>query len=113
MYDPRALKELARATALQLGAADVRVAGAQDDGALREKLRASFARGDLATWPYDDTYARKAADPSQLLEGARSVICIAVPYASGEPATLPLQGRVSSYAWSSDYHLRVRALLQA
>lgn len=112
VFDPVALKELARAKALELGASDVRIAAADGDSALRETLRAAFARGDLATWPYDETYARKASDPSELLPGARSVICVAVPYGSDEPPMQPLQGRVSSYAWSSDYHYRVKSLLQ-
>ena len=90
----------------------MRVASAQDDAQLRETLRASFARGDLATWPYDDAYASKAADPSHVLDGARSVICIAVPYAGDAPAPAPMEGRVSNYARSGDYHRRVKQLLQ-
>src|SRR5207248_392514 len=66
---------------------------------------------DLATWPYDESYAAKAADPSCILEGARSVICIAVPYAAESAATLPLQGRVSNYVGSGDYHARMKRLL--
>lgn len=71
----------------------------------------SFARGDLATWTYDESYARAAADPSRILEGARSVVCLAFPYATPTPDRPPLHGRVSNYAWSLDYHKRVRAVL--
>jgi epoxyqueuosine reductase len=110
--DPVAIKQLAREKALELGAADVRVASATDGGAVRAALRESFARGDLATWPYDDEYARKAADPSHVLADARSVICIAVSYGGDAPRVRPMEGRVSNYAWSSDYHHRVKALLR-
>jgi epoxyqueuosine reductase len=96
------------------GAAAMAIAPAVADAATRERLRASFARGDLATWGYDDDYARRAADPSALLHGARSVICLAFPYATQAPdAREPLRGRVSNYAWSPDYHRRVHGALCA
>lgn len=90
----------------------MRVSPASDSGDLRAALRASFARGDLATWPYDEAYASKAADPSHVLTGARSVICVAVPYAAETTEPRRLQGRVSNYVGASDYHHRVRTLLQ-
>lgn len=110
--DPASIKALAVVAARERGAADVRVVQAFPDDASRERLASSFARGDLATWPYDDDYARTASDPSAILAGARSVICIAVPYASPPPKHGPLEGRVSNYAWSQDYHHKLRALLR-
>lgn len=106
-----ALKRLACETARELGAADVRVAPAHADEAAREAMRAAFARGDFTTWRYDDDYARKAASPEHVLAGAQSVICIAMPYRTEQPAPAPLSGRVSNYAWSSDYHQRVKSIL--
>ena len=50
---------------------------------------------------------RAEHDPGELLRGARSVICVAVPYATPEPAGGRLHGRVSNYAWSPDYHRRL------
>jgi epoxyqueuosine reductase len=107
-----AIKALARDAAIRLGASDVRVAPASDSGELRAALRASFARGDFATWPYDDAYAVKASDPAHVLAGARCVICIAVPYSADAPGSLPLHGRVSSYVGAGDYHHRVKDLLR-
>jgi epoxyqueuosine reductase len=109
--DPVEIKRMAVEAARSLGAGDVRVAPAFDDAASRERMREAFARGDFATWGYGDGYARRAADPAALLSGARSVICVAVPYATAPPAPRHLRGRVSNYAWSADYHRRVRALL--
>jgi len=106
-----AIKRLACEKARELGAADVRVAPAHPDEAAREAMRAAFARGDFTTWRYDDDYARKASSPEHVLAGAQSVICIAVPYRTQEPAPAPLTGRVSNYAWSQDYHHRVKAML--
>ncbi len=89
----------------------MRVAPAHTDETARQAMRAAFARGDFTTWRYDDDYARKASAPEHVLVGARSVICIAMPYRTGEPDRAPLSGRVSNYAWSADYHRRVKALL--
>jgi epoxyqueuosine reductase len=108
------LKELAIRTAREHGAAEVRVTEALVDEEGRRRMHASFARGDLRTWAYDGAYADRANDPSALLSGARSVICLAFPYATPAPQTLaPLQGRVSNYAWSNDYHRRIRVVLDA
>ena len=85
---------------------------ARVDDEARNRMRASFARGDLETWGYGDGYADAATDPASLLEGARRVVCIAVPYRTPPPRRRsPLSGRVSNYAWSSDYHRQMRALL--
>ncbi|MGA8099189.1 MAG: tRNA epoxyqueuosine(34) reductase QueG [Candidatus Cybelea sp.] len=112
--DPANIKKGAIRKALELGAGAVRVASALPDEESRRRMQESFSRGDLSTWGYGAEYARRASDPSELLRGARSVVCIAVPYATSQPERrAPLQGRVSNYAWSSDYHRRLRALLRA
>jgi len=110
--DLDALKRLACEAALARGAAAVRVADAREDSAAARAMREAFARGDFATWPYDDTYAAKAADPQHVLDGARAVICIAFPYRTGQPPAPPLSGRVSNYAWSADYHHRIKTVLR-
>ncbi len=112
MPDAARIKVLAVEKARQLGARDVRVAPAFVDARSRERMRAAFKRGDLQSWGYSDEYARRACDPHDLLREARSVVCIAMSYATAEPdGYQPLHGRVSNYAWSSDYHVRVHALL--
>ena len=90
----------------------VRVADAEIDVETRARMRASFQRGDLLTWGYGDAYADAAADPLHILDRARSVICVAIPYARFVPSRVPKgSGQVSKYAWSRDYHARVRAIL--
>jgi epoxyqueuosine reductase QueG len=81
-YDGAAIKDRVREKALKLGASDVRVTAADETAGMQREMSEAFARGDFATWPYDESYAAKAANPSCILEGARSVICIAVPYAA-------------------------------
>lgn len=110
-FDAQAIKARAVAVALELGASEARVTDAVEDAVARDRMREAFARGDFATWGYDDDYAARAADPRTILRDARSVICIAVPYASGEPERSRLRGRVSNYAWSHDYHVRLRRML--
>ncbi len=109
-----AIKDRAVRRAVELGAGDVRVVAARRDEESRRRMAAAFERGDLATWSYDGEYARRATDPAALLPKAQSVLCVAVPYATAPPsARSRLRGRVSNYAWSRDYHGRLRALLGA
>jgi len=112
--DPGLVKERAVRIAFELGAGAVRVAPALRDDFTRRAMEESFARGDLSTWAYDGAYARRASDPRELLAGARSVICVAMPYATEEERDgRPLCGRVSNYAWSADYHAEMQRLLRA
>jgi epoxyqueuosine reductase len=101
------------AAARECGAQAVRIAPALADATTRARMREALARGDLATWSYDDAYADAASDPQTLLPGARSVVCIAVAYATPVPRERPGRGRVSAYAWSRDYHRRMQATLRA
>ena len=111
-FDAAALKREITDLALRLGASDVRVTGASESPETLDAMRDAFSRGDMQTWGYAESYARKAAQPSTLLENARSVICVALPYRTQRPAIAPLQGRVSNYAWSPDYHRRMQAMLR-
>jgi epoxyqueuosine reductase len=102
------------AAALLAGAAAVRVTAARRDERARERMAAAFARGDFATWPYGAEYAARASTPRSLLAEARSIVCVAVPYASAPPpGRAPLTGRVSNYAWPADYHATLRAILES
>jgi epoxyqueuosine reductase len=50
--------------------------------------------------------------PDQLLEGAKSVLMLAVNYRTAEPVEPgPGQARVSRYAWGADYHEVIRRRL--
>jgi epoxyqueuosine reductase len=103
-----AVKALAR----DCGAAAVRIASADADPAARARMRDALTRGDLATWSYDAAYADAATDPASLLPGARSIVCVAIPYATPVPRERRGHGRVSAYAWSRDYHRRMQTALR-
>jgi len=110
---PAALKERVIAAAREAGASAVAIAAAEDDGQARAHFVASVGRGDFATWPYDDAYAERAASPAALLPNAKSLVCIAIPYATEAPKErAPLTGRVSNYAWATDYHRYARDVLR-
>jgi len=109
--DPAALRRLVLQAARDAGASACAIAAATPDDATAARFGASVARGDLATWPYDGAYAARASDPAATLPGARSIVCVAVAYATPAPPRRPLRGRVSNYAWSRDYHARLHAVL--
>lgn len=99
--------------AARCGIDRLRVTAARADAVTRERMKAAFERGDLATWGFDGERARLASDPETVLPGARSVICVAVGYDTEPPKEQPpLSGRVSRYAWSLDYHRTLRTALE-
>lgn len=78
----------------------------------REHLQAYrrwLDRGDHAGMAYmvrPDRVARRE-DPSLILPGVRSVLCVAVNYYPGPPPAPSddgPRGRISNYAWGIDYH---------
>ncbi len=80
---------------------------AEPPGAARfdEWLAAGYA-GQMQ-WLPDRADAYK--HPAHVLDGARSVVMLAMNYRTADPAaTQPGQGRVSRYAWGADYHDLIR-----
>jgi epoxyqueuosine reductase len=77
-----------------------------------------FLRGWLANGYAGDMkylYDERRADPQLVLEGARSLIAVALNYNTAQPRTLhaqtanrtadePPRGWISRYAWGDDYH---------
>ena len=64
--------------------------------------------GSHAGMAYLEKYPEIRRDPRLLLEGARSIICVAFPYYSSEPFSLP----IARYARGRDYHEVVREMLE-
>ncbi len=76
------------------------------------RFQAWLAAGMAGTMHYFDSRRAAYEHPSHVLAGARSMVILALPYASSDPADIePGQGRVARYAWNADYHLVVRARL--
>lgn len=107
----RRYREIARTAAFDAGASQIAFTDAAPDERSRSFAREAFARGDYATWPYDDAYARAASDPHTVFAQARSVVCVALAFAHPPPPKrAPSTGRVSNYAWGADYHRTMRDL---
>jgi epoxyqueuosine reductase len=109
-----ALTEALKRRAGQLGFARVGVCPAvAPPGAAR--LDEWLARGYAGEMDY--IASRRAAydHPRHVLDGVRSIVMMALPYRTAEPAPLtPGRGRVARYAWGAiDYHDLVRERLHA
>jgi epoxyqueuosine reductase len=78
-----------------------RVGGAPRGDFLHEWLSRDF-HGEMA---YMARGPERRMDPSKLLPGARSIVCVAKNYQSpGVHSEDPRVGRISRYAWGDDYH---------
>ena len=75
----------------------------RDERAAVERVRQGLMDG--LPW-YTEERVRKANRPQSLLEGAKSVVSLAVSYNTGEPDDDDdaLRGKVARYAWGDDYH---------
>jgi epoxyqueuosine reductase len=64
-----------------------------------------LARGYGASMQWMARDASRRADPRELLEGARTVVAVALNYYTPhEHSNEPRTGKVSRYAWGDDYH---------
>ena len=100
------LKARVKQCALDLGFDLVRVTTAEpflrDERAAVERVRQGLMDG--LPW-YTEDRVRKANRPESLLEGAKSVVSLAVSYNTGDPEEdSALRGKVARYAWGDDYH---------
>jgi epoxyqueuosine reductase len=72
-----------------------------------------LAAGYAGTMDYLPARAEAYSHPRHVLDGVRSLLMLALPYRTVEPETPQrAQGRVSRYAWGTDYHLVAREKLE-
>ena len=97
------VKDYARPLGFDLVGITTAEAFLRDEEAAVERIRAGMM-GDLP-W-YTEERVHKATHPRALLEGARSVISLAISYLHAEPeqSDSGLSGKVARYAWGDDYH---------
>lgn len=94
--------------ALDMGFASVGVVAAGPVGqGERERFERWLAAGMHASMSYMAKHRAERFDPSVLVPGARSVLCLAVPYhpAQAEKAG---QGQVAAFARGRDYHKTIK-----
>lgn len=79
-----------------------------------DAFRRWIGRGEHGPMGYLAEDVERRLDPGALVPGARSVICVADRYADGRPdRRIPGHGRIARYARGEDYHVVVRARLEA
>jgi len=99
MTSPDERTDAVKTAAIEAGFARVGIAPVEAaDG---EVFRGWLAHGRHGEMAYLARNVAKRLDPAQLVPGARSVICLAVPYT---PATPPGDTLVARYARGRDYH---------
>ena len=78
-----------------------------------DRLREWLANGYHGEMTYLETRADAYQDPKSILSGVRSIVMLGLNYRTREPVEPPPGfGRVSRYAWGTDYHDRIRERLQ-
>ena len=83
----------------------------RDEQASIERIRQGLMDG--LPW-YTEERVHRATHPGVLLEGAKSVISLAISYNTGAPEArdgVPA-GRVARYAWGDDYHKLIKSKLR-
>ena len=75
----------------------------RDEAAALKRIRDGHMDG--YSW-YTEDRVRRANRPQELLQGAKSVISLALSYNTGEPNSPDEQprGKIARYAWGDDYH---------
>ena len=112
------MEDRIKSLALELGFDRVGIADARpfvrDERAALERTREGLMDG--LPW-YTEERVRRMNRPELLLEGARSVISLAISYDTGPPTSsddesTTLRGRVAKYAWGRDYHNVIKSKLR-
>lgn len=112
MVSATAIKEYA----YELGFSSVRITGAASFPEAKRVLKERIAQGLMDGLPwFTAERADVSCDPAALLPEASSIIALAMCYLSEQPAESlegGPRGRISRYAWGSDYHDLIKAKLQ-
>lgn len=102
--DPASLTADLKTEALRLGFGLVGVCPAVTPQGLHHFYQ-WLARGYAGEMRYLPDRADAYSHPRHVLDGARSVVVVAMPYCTSNPQEPSAgEGRISRYAWGSDYH---------
>jgi epoxyqueuosine reductase len=109
------LTALLRQKALELGFAKVGIVAAEPflfgEG---ERLKAWLSLGYQAEMAWMVTHLEKRLDPASLMEGTKSIVCVAMNYYTPDEydATDPAALKIAKYARGTDYHYVVKDRLK-
>lgn len=85
------------------------IAPARAEPGVRAAALRALVEGRLAGMGWmDQAWLERATEPARFLEGARSLLVVALPNHAPAPGPAPAEeaarGRVARYAWGRDYH---------
>ena len=106
------IEHTVKSLALEIGFDRVGITDAgpfvRDEAVAIERVRDGLMDG--LPW-YTEERVRRMNRPRLLLEGARSVISLALSYNTGDPPddAAGLRGKIARYAWGRDYHSLIKA----
>lgn len=113
---PAEITQAIKTSALTIGFDRVGVTLAEPLAAA-EHYRSWLAHGYAGTMGYLARNADLRANPRGLLDGARSIICVALNYHRSDPSLPPdpncATGKVAQYARGRDYHVILRQMLES
>ncbi len=104
--------KIIKAEALNLGFDDCGISAVQYITENNAFLTSWLEKGYNAGMKYLSTNLEKRADPSKLVEGAKSVISVILNYYTEKQQKDPDAPKISKYAYGKDYHRVVRAKLE-
>ncbi len=101
-----------KSKALDLGFLDVKFARAEFMEAEAEKLKQWLDMNYHGQMSYMENHFEKRTDPTQLVEGAQSVICLSYNYYTQELQSDNSAPKISKYAYGRDYHKVIKKKLK-
>lgn len=102
-----------REEALRLGFEFIGFARAEKLDEEARRLEAWLRQGAHGNMTYMERHFDLRIDPTKLVPGARSVICLTYPYDTYRRQSDPEAPKISRYAYGQDYHHVVRDKLRA
>ncbi len=106
------MKEQIRTEAHRLGFDFVGFARAEQLDEPARRLEAWLRQGGHGQMAYMERYFDLRIDPTKLVPGAKTVICLAFNYHNPAQQTDPEAPKISQYAYGEDYHHVVREKLK-
>lgn len=76
------------------------------------RLESWLKKGFHGEMSYMENHFDKRLDPRKLVDGAKSVISLALNYYSGQQQLDPLAPKISQYAYGDDYHFIIKDKLK-
>ena len=104
--------ELIRSMAIEEGFLLAAFAKAEEMEPEREKLKQWLDLGYHGTMSYMENHFEKRTDPTKLVPGAKSIICLAYNYHTDTKQSDSKAPRISTYAYGRDYHKVVKSKMK-